>query len=130
MALVVFGCLAATAQLQAKDKPAASHEAYTYDETQQVTVSGKIQEVRDYECPITGTVGAHISVKAETGTIEVHLAPVTFLKDYDITLHAGDDVKVVGAKIVFQGKPALLAKTVAVGPATFTFREPSGKPLW
>jgi uncharacterized Zn-binding protein involved in type VI secretion len=109
---------------------AATNNAYAYDETQQVTVEGNIVELRDFKCPVTGTEGSHITVKGSGDPIEVHLAPVKFLKEYEIVLHQGDSVKVVGSKIAFEGKPALLAKTVTVGSETFTFRDPKGKPIW
>lgn len=127
---LLFGCFGAAFLVQAEDKSASGHSAFPYDSAQQVTISGKIQEVKEYQCPVSGTVGAHITVKSDSGTMEVHLAPVTFLKDYEITLRAGDEVKVVGAKIVVEGKPALMARTVAVGDTVFTFRDPNGKPLW
>ncbi len=127
---LLLGCFGAAFLVQAEDKPASGHSAYPYDSAQQITISGKIQEVKEYQCPVTGTVSAHIELKSDSGTMEVHLAPVTFLKDYEITLHPGDEVKVVGAKIVVEGKPALMAKTVAVGGTVFTFRDTNGKPLW
>ncbi len=107
-----------------------SHEAYPYDETQQVTIEGKITELSDFKCPVTGTQGSHITVKGSGDPIQVHLAPVQFLKEYEIVLHQGDSVKVVGSKFTYEGKPALLAKTVTVGNETFTFRDPKGKPIW
>lgn len=116
--------------LIAQDKAAQNHATYVYNTTDQVTVEGTVQEVKDYKCPVTGTVGSHITVKTSGDAIEVHLAPVTFMKEYEMVLHAGDNVKVVGAKILFEGKPALLAKTVKVGQETFTFRDEKGKPLW
>lgn len=102
----------------------------TYDPANQTTLQGIIQEVKDYKCPVTGTIGTHISVKSEDLTTEVHLAPAKFLKEYEIVLKAGDQVKVVGVKITFDGKPAMLAKTVTVGKETFVFRNDKGKPLW
>jgi len=113
-----------------EDKFTSPHQSYTYDSAQQVTVSGKVQDVKEYQCRVSGTGGAHIVVKAENGTFEVHLAPIRFMKDYEIAFRTGDEVKITGAKIMFEGKPALMAKTVVVGNNTFMFRDPDGKPLW
>jgi DNA/RNA endonuclease YhcR with UshA esterase domain len=113
----------------AQDKVAPSHE-YKYDTAKQLVVEGVVEEVKDYQCPVTGTVGSHITVKQASGVIEVHLAPATFMKKYEIVINKGDRVAVQGAKIVFEGKPALLAKTVAVDTTTYAFRGPEGKPLW
>lgn len=108
----------------------APHESYQYDTAKQQTVTGVVEAVKEYQCPVSGTVGTHITVKLTTGTIEVHLAPAKFLKDYDIAINKGDQVEIQGAKITFEGKPSLIAKSVAVDRVTFAFRDNSGKPLW
>jgi hypothetical protein len=103
---------------------------YPYDPAKQVTVMGKIQDTKDYHCPVTGTVGSHFTIKGEGDPLEVHLAPASFMKDYEIRFRAGDDAKVVGVKIDYEGKPAMLARSVTVGNETYTFRDEKGKPLW
>ncbi len=117
-------------QVVSAGKGATANTEFAYDTTHQVTIEGKIQEVRDYNCPVTGTVGSHITVKNAEGTTEVHLAPAKFLKEYEIVLKAGDEVKVVGSKITYEGKPSILAKTVTVGRETYAFRDDKGKPIW
>ncbi|HEX2328129.1 MAG TPA: hypothetical protein VHN74_05365 [Candidatus Angelobacter sp.] len=107
-----------------------ANDSYLYDPAQQVTVEGKVLEVREFKCPVSGTLGSHITLKASDSPIQVHLAPVAFMKEFEIVLHEGDTVKVVGAKILDEGKPALLARSVTVGNETFTFRDPKGKALW
>jgi DNA/RNA endonuclease YhcR with UshA esterase domain len=101
-----------------------------YDVAAQQTVEGTVQEVKDYKCPVTGTIGSHITIKTSGGALEVHMAPATFLKDYEMKLQAGDSVKVVGVKFTFEGQPAMLARSVTIGHATFTFRDDKGRPLW
>jgi DNA/RNA endonuclease YhcR with UshA esterase domain len=64
------------------------------------------------------------------GTIEIHLAPATFMKQYEMVINKGDNIEIQGSKILFEGKPALLAKTVAIDRTTYTFRDAAGKPLW
>lgn len=101
-----------------------------YNVAQEHTFSGTIKEVKEYQCPVSGTVGSHISVAGDITTIEVHLAPATFLKDYDIVLKAGDRVTVRGIKFEFEGKPAMLARIVTTGQNTYTFRDTKGRPEW
>lgn len=113
----------------AQDTTVPSHE-YKYDTAKEVNVDGIVEEVRDYRCPVSGTVGSHITVKQGAGSIEVHLAPATFMKKYEILINKGDRVLIQGSKIIFEGKPALLAKTVAVDITTYAFRDSEGKPLW
>jgi len=116
--------------LVSQEKNSPKPVSYTYAPTSEQTMHGWVVETKDFECPVTGTVGSHITVKNETGSIEVHLAPASFMKQYEINIRKGDNVTVVGSKITFEGKSALIAKSVAIGHDTYNFRDQSGKPLW
>jgi hypothetical protein len=112
------------------DKNPPTHEMYPYDLAQQRVISGTVIDVQEYQCPVTGTVGTHITVKRQGETIEVHLAPAKFLKQYEIVINKGDSVEIQGANATVDGKPGLLAKVIADGAATYAFRDAKGKPLW
>jgi DNA/RNA endonuclease YhcR with UshA esterase domain len=114
----------------AAEKTPLPHDTITYEIANQRVLTGIVVDVRDYECPVSGTVGSHITVKYSAGTVEVHLAPAKFLKQYEIVISKGDQVQIEGAMTTVDGKPALLAKVVADGSSTFAFRDPKGKPLW
>lgn len=124
--LVLAGVTIVSSQ---QPNPPAQHN-YKYEVANQVTVEGLVSDTRDYTCPVSGALGAHIVVKTVTSEIEAHLAPVTFLKQYDINIRKGDKVTVVGSRITYEGKPALIAKTVTVDHDTFSFRDDKGRPLW
>ena len=47
-----------------------------------------------------------------------------------VMLKSGDKVNVTGIRFEFDGKPAMLARTVTSGQSTFTFRDPKGRPEW
>jgi DNA/RNA endonuclease YhcR with UshA esterase domain len=130
--LGVFALLlsGAAITLVSQEKNSSTRESYTYAPANEQTMRGWVVETKDFQCPVTGTVGSHITVKNETGSIEVHLAPASFMKQYEINIRKGDNVTVVGSKITFEGKSALIAKFVAIGHETYNFRDPSGKPLW
>jgi hypothetical protein len=116
--------------LVSQEKNSQTHVSYTYAPTSEQTMRGWVMETKDFQCPVTGTVGSHITVKSETGSIEVHLAPASFMKQYEINIRKGDNVTVVGSRITYEGKNALIAKSVAIGNETYNFRDQSGKPLW
>ena len=130
--LGVFALLlsGAAITLVSQEKSSPTHANYTYAPTSEQTMRGWVVETRDFQCPVTGTVGSHITVKSETGSIEVHLAPASFMKQYEINIRKGDNVTVVGSRIMFEGKGALIAKSVAIGNETYNFRDQSGRPLW
>ena len=128
---LIIGLLlfAGTSVVAAQDKP-APHESYQYDTANQTKVTGVVEAVNDYKCPVSGTLGSHITVKTSSGTMEVHLAPAAFVNKYELFIHKGDQVEIQGARIIFEGKPSLIAKTVVVDRVTFSFRDNNGKPLW
>jgi hypothetical protein len=126
--LGVLACVYPAAVSQEKVSP--SRETYTYDLSSQKVTTGIVIEVKDYKCPVTGTVGSHIALKRGGDIIEVHLAPAAFIRQYEIVINKGDEVAIEAAPILFEGKPALLAKTVAVGGVTYAFRDGKGRPLW
>jgi hypothetical protein len=122
--------LAIASRMLSQEKNAASQASYTYDQANQQTVRGWVMGGRDFQCPVSGAMGSHITVKTETGTIEVHLAPASFMKQYEINIRKDDNVTVIGSRIVFDGKPAVIARSVAIGRETFNFRDSKGRPLW
>lgn len=101
-----------------------------YDVSHQQVFTGIVGQVKDYHCPVSGTVGTHLAVKEITETLEVHMAPATFLKQYGIVISPGEKVQITGVKVTFDGKPAVLARSVSVRNETFTFRDEKGRPLW
>jgi DNA/RNA endonuclease YhcR with UshA esterase domain len=130
--LGVFALLlsGATITLESQEKHSQTPAGYTYAPASEQTIRGWVVETKDFQCPVTGTVGSHLTVKNELGSMEVHLAPASFMKQYEINIRKGDKVTVVGSKITYEGKSALIAKSVAIGNETYNFRDQSGKPLW
>jgi hypothetical protein len=122
--------LGAANTLVSQDKDSATLPSYTYGQSSEQTVRGWVVETRDFHCPVSGTMGSHITLKSEASTIEIHLAPATFMKQYEINIQKGDNVTVVGSRIFFEGKTALIAKSVAIGRETYNFRDAAGNPLW
>jgi hypothetical protein len=114
----------------AADKNPPPHETYLYEIANQRVLTGTVVDVQDYQCLVTGTVGSHITVRHAGGTIEVHLAPAKFLKQYEIVINKGSQIQIEGAMTTVEGKPGMLAKIVADGYATYAFRDAKGKPLW
>jgi len=122
--------LAGAGSVISQEKNTPLQTVYTYDQSAERTVSGLVLGGRDFQCPVSGTLGSHITVKTDTGTIEVHLAPASFIKQYEILIRKDDNITVVGSRIMFEGKPALIAKSIVIGRDTYNFRDPKGRPLW
>lgn len=101
-----------------------------YDKTNEVTIRGVVQEVKEFECPASGGVGAHLVLKTGDNLVLVHLALSKFLKEYGFEFAKGDELVVVGAKAKVDEQDGILARTIERGNQTLTFRDKDGKPLW
>ena len=101
-----------------------------FDVKQEVRLTGQIYEVKDFDCPVTGTVGTHLELKTATGAIEVHVAAARFLQQYGIHFDPGQKVEMIGVKATYQGRAAFLPRIIMVGNDSYYLRDENGKPLW
>ena len=69
-------------------------------------------------------------MKTKNGTIQVHVAPARFLSDHNLSFSRGDEIQVVGSRIIYQGHDAIIARSTTRAGQTVAFREPNGRPLW
>ncbi len=123
LALLVLAVAPAVAQTKGNGAP-------KYDPATEVTITGTITELKDFNCPISGTLGSHAELQQADGTmIEVHLAPVKFMKSYGVDVSAGP-VTVVGSKVTFNGAPTIEARTLTQKGNVYQFRDEKGKPYW
>ena len=127
--ILAVGVLFLLATSPARAQAPAS--APKYDVANEVTIKGVVQEVKDFQCPVSGGMGAHIIVKTDKGSVTVHLALSKFLSDYGFNFAKGDEVVITGVKAkVGDDENAILARKIDRGNQTFTFRDKTGKPLW
>lgn len=74
--------------------------------------------------------GVHILLRADKETISVHLGPVWYIENQDVGLKPGDKIQVRGSRIIFQGKPAIIAAEVTKGDESLRLRDELGFPFW
>ena len=128
---LVFGALVVLAAPgQIAPKTTEEHPVPRYDPTQEVKVKGEVLEIKSYVCPISGTMGGHLTLQTAEGPVEVHLGPAAFLAEYEISFAKGDKVEILGNKVTFHDRPAVLARKVTRGQNEYTLRDAKGKPLW
>ena len=128
--LAVMVALLAIALLPAFANPQDANVP-RYDVTKEVTIKGVVTDVVDRTCPVSGGMGAHLVLKlAEVNSIEVHLAPTKFVKNYELVFKKGDQVEVIGSKVNFEDKDTIFARQITRGNDSFVFRDEKGKPVW
>lgn len=128
--ILIFGALVAAAAPGQTQKKSGEDEVPRYDLSKEVTVKGTVLEVKDYQCPVSGGMGAHLALQTAEGTLELHLALSSFLTEYQITLAKGDVLEIVGNKVMFHDMPAMLVRKIIKNQNEYSFRDAKGRPLW
>ena len=101
-----------------------------YDPKTVETISGIVERV-DMITPLKGmSRGVHLLVKIDKETAEVHLGPVWYLENQDVKIMPKDKVEVRGSKIMFFGKPVIIAAEVKKGDEVLKLRDENGSPAW
>jgi hypothetical protein len=101
-----------------------------YDPATETTVKGTVEEVKQIPGQRGGASGAHLIVKNDKETLEVHLGPTAFLEKEKFTFAKGDQIEVTGSKVKIGAADALLAREVKKGDKTLTLRNAQGIPAW
>lgn len=122
LALALLASVAAWAQ-----KPGPS-SAPKYDTSQEVTLKGTIDEVK--ELPVGKENHVHLMLKTATETVEVRLCPTVFLKDFAVTFEKGQQLEVTGSRVKIDDQDVILAREVVSGNSTVVLRDKRGAPVW
>jgi len=123
--VILVGALLATVS------PAEKTPKVKYNPATETKVSGIIEEVKEFECPVSGTMGYHLALRSGDGLVTVHVAASKFIKEYEITFEKGQHIEVLGSKVTLEnGEPAVLAREITRGQNTYAFRDKQGNPLW
>lgn len=93
-------------------------------------ISGEVVSV-DTITPIKGMhPGVHIVVNTDKEIVSVHLGPEWYIDNQDVQINPKDKIEVKGSRIIFEGKPAIIAAEISKGDEVLTLRDASGVPAW
>jgi hypothetical protein len=93
------------------------------------TLSGEVVSVDKFTPNKGMSYGVHFTLKTEKATIPVHLGPSWYIEKH-VIIAAGDKVEVTGSRIMYQGKPAIIAAEVKKGDQVLMLRDAAGIPAW
>ncbi|MGH9681644.1 MAG: hypothetical protein ACRD4Y_16990 [Candidatus Acidiferrales bacterium] len=128
LALPALFLLAAAGPIHAQTYPPA-RSSPVYDPATEVTLNGTIEAVKQVKGP-RGWAGTHLSLKTDTGTIDVHAGPSWFLARNKVSLQKGDEIEVTGSKVKFNGSDAVIVRELKKDGTTVTLRNAQGIPAW
>jgi hypothetical protein len=72
----------------------------------------------------------YLTVQTEEGQIAVFLGPSLYVDQLPVEIKALDRIQVTGSKVMWEGKPVILAAEVKKGDQVLKLRQPNGTPLW
>ncbi|HMK29260.1 MAG TPA: hypothetical protein VK473_06195 [Terriglobales bacterium] len=123
LAVVVIAVLLLVFGVSFRPQPAV----LTYNPATEMTVSGTVQEVQDFRCPVSeGEIGTHLLLKSDQGPVFVHLAPARIMRSQDFKFLVGDQIKVLGSKVRFGTGVNLIAREITRGNDIITLRDARG----
>ena len=99
-----------------------------YDLKSETKIKGTIGELK----PISNLAkpAMEVTLKSDTGTVEVYLCPKEYLKDMGIELKSGDELEIKGSKVKQGGIDVILGREVIKGNDTIILRDDKGAPVW
>jgi hypothetical protein len=128
---LLIGILILGMSIAALGQTAPKKSVPKYNPAEEAVYKGTIDDLSEHQCPVSGGIGSHITLKLADGSIiEVHLASVDFTKMVEVNLHKGDAVEVTGWKTQLDGVDAIFARELRHGTDVYTFRTKDGKPAW
>jgi hypothetical protein len=114
-----------------KADPKTKYSRVKYDPAAETTVIGKLEEVQEFDCPVSNAMGSHFVLRTADSQLVVHVAPVSFMKQYGISFKLGDTLRIVGVRMLdSDGRGTMIAREISSNELLIFVRSPDGKPLW
>ena len=107
----------------------AQRGMHNYNPSTKTTAKGTVEQVKQ----VTGQhgwKGTHLTLKAESGTMDVHVGPSAYVSEQGFSFAAGDQIEVVGSKVSIAGKEVLIAREIKKDGKTLVLRDAQGIPKW
>ncbi len=131
--LAKFGCLLAAAwivSVPSVAQPATQGMRMPrYDTSTETNIKGTVEDViHPQSSGRRGTMGVHLMVKTDAGTIEVHLGPASYVTEQGFTFAKGDAVEVAGSKVTIDNPAVVMPREGETDGKTLTLRDKTARP--
>jgi hypothetical protein len=100
-----------------------------YDPKTELTLKGTIQDVQE-QSGKNGQMGTHLTLNTESGTLPVHVGPSSYIAKKQFSFAKGDEIQVLGSKVLIAGNEAPLAREITKNGKTLVLRNAQGVPQW
>ena len=126
LSFVILG-LAASAYAQ---RGACCGGGGNYDPATETTLTGTVDEVKNVPAPGKGPGGLHLVLATQTGPMDVHVGPASFVTAKKVAFAKGDAITVIGSKVTLQAEEVVIAREIKKGDQVLALRDANGFPLW
>jgi len=126
-ALAVVAGLAIAPGFGGSKDPEKSGPAY--DPATVVDVTATIVEVREI-AKGNALEGINLTVKIKGESTNIYVAPTEFVNMFEVKFAKGDEVKVIGSKVNYEGEDLILSREVQVKHTALVVRDKDGVPYW
>lgn len=106
------------------------HGMRNYDPKTEMTVKGTVEDVQQQAAGGKGQMGTHLILKADSGTLPIHVGPSAYIANKQFSFNKGDEIEVLGSKVFIAGKETLLAREITKQGKTLVLRSAQGVPQW
>ena len=128
LTLIVAGSLAFSLAASAqKATPSDEQLLRTYNANREISLVGTVvkYETKSAIPPI----GAHLTIQTASGSVDVHVGNAKVLQAGQLTLHPGDNVRIVGEPMALGEGTYFAARIVQKGTLAVAVRSATGLPL-
>jgi hypothetical protein len=101
-----------------------------YDPRTEETLHGTVKAVTEHAGRGYAGAGVHVTLRLDSGTVEVHLGPASFLRESGLEIAQGDAIEVVGSRVKADHGDYVIAREVRRGDRVVTLRDAAGVPVW
>lgn len=101
-----------------------------YNPATEATLAGTVDEVKNVPAPGKGSGGLHLVLTTQTGPMDVHVGPASFVTSKNVAFAKGDVITVIGSRVTVQGQEVVIAREIKKGDQVLTLRDANGFPLW
>jgi len=99
----------------------------TYDASREITLTGNVRSISSRSKTPSG---AHLLITTSQGLVDAHLGTFALQGSQPVSLHPGEQVRVVGVMTRAEGSPMLLVRTIQSSGKTFVIRNEHGALLF
>ena len=107
-----------------------SRDSRGYHPANLETISGEVLRVIKTSSRRGQGYAIHLLVQTDEETVEVHLGPEWYLTNQNFSIEPGDVLEIKGARVLYEGAPAIITTEVTREEEVLTLRDDNGFPAW